>query len=458
MKKQLTCFALVFVLVLSLFGCASEEKAYFNEVKAKRDWQGYETNGKIMLSVTDKRGESLRLPLELKLEAKDLNKAPRYHFTLDFGKADGDVLLGYYIGMLRAKQFEYYLGAKENKLYMKKVMFEESDKIAVNRDNFPTPLNRVDEAYLSMPLNEAKNLVVRTDAGALIAETQLKKAKGLALVENYFLDFKPQNLKFKKGVGYYRYELNDEALLEEGARVMRHLTKKWPEAKIELLPLFKELGFLNSTDKVLALEKKLNSLAQNPNYKKSYKGSNLVYEVSFRGDEVITKGSLNLMADNEYKIKLAFDFVTRKNDLLTFELPKSVYPISSRSEFLYLVSPIVALENQALVSVDGTLLDEVGLLEKGRTLIPFRRFCEAIGAKVDFDKESKTITIKKGLKVLTLTLGQKKAYLGNKIFNLDVVPVVKNDKTYVPLRFIGEAFDYKVAWDKRQFIAILEEK
>jgi len=41
---------------------------------------------------------------------------------------------------------------------------------------------------------------------------------------------------------------------------------------------------------------------------------------------------------------------------------------------------------------------------------------------------------------------------------MDSKPVIKNDRTFVPLRVIGEAFGYKVHWDASEYKVIIDTK
>lgn len=456
--KKIIGLVLIFAILFGGTACSSEAKGFFNEVKKVDEWQGYNLSGQLELSLSDKSANTLRLPVQFKLECTGQQKSPLYHLTLEFGTVEGAFLFNYYLDELSGKKFEYYFDQKSNQLLMNKAMFNEARKITSKGQNFPTPLNRVDEAYLAIDLDEAKKIIFKTDLGALISQACVKRSEVFGLIEKYFSDFNLKGLSVSPSNKAYHYEIKDEALLEESTRLISHLVKVWPNAKTEVLPLLKSFGLDIKTDEVLSLEKQLHQLKSKESYKKSYKASYLSYDVLFNEGEVTTNGSLNLGADNQYKAKLNFKFMRSRKVAIKVALPQSVYQVENRETFLKLLAPVVALEKEALVSVDGRLIREVGFVQDGRTLIPFRGFCEAIGAKVDFDNTTKTIKVKKTDKTLQLALGQKKAMIDSKSFDLDTFPVLKNDKTYVPVRFIGEAFGYKVSWDKAQLIAILEEE
>ncbi|QQE73507.1 copper amine oxidase N-terminal domain-containing protein [Brevibacillus composti] len=84
----------------------------------------------------------------------------------------------------------------------------------------------------------------------------------------------------------------------------------------------------------------------------------------------------------------------------------------------------------------------------GRTLVPLRAIFEALGAKVEWDEATQTVTATKDDNIIQLTIGSKVAYKNGKKINLDVPAQLFNgDTTMVPIRFVSEALGAKVGWD-----------
>ena len=83
----------------------------------------------------------------------------------------------------------------------------------------------------------------------------------------------------------------------------------------------------------------------------------------------------------------------------------------------------------------------------GRTLIPVRGVGEAMGGNVDWNDDTKTVTITLGSNKVEMTVDSKTAYFNNKAQTLDVAPVVLNSRTMLPARFIAESFGFDVNWD-----------
>ncbi|WP_241675040.1 stalk domain-containing protein [Paenibacillus luteus] len=82
----------------------------------------------------------------------------------------------------------------------------------------------------------------------------------------------------------------------------------------------------------------------------------------------------------------------------------------------------------------------------GRSEVPMRYLFELFGAKVEWNNTDRTITaIKNGL-TLKMKIDSHTAYINGKAVQLDSPPHIIN-VTYVPLRFISEAFGYEVEYD-----------
>lgn len=107
-----------------------------------------------------------------------------------------------------------------------------------------------------------------------------------------------------------------------------------------------------------------------------------------------------------------------------------------------------AAEAAPRVLVDGRALalDVPPVAVEGRLLIPFRPVLEAAGAEVVWDGTKVTST--RGDIHVSLSVGQKKAYLNDRPQVLDVPPIVVRGRTLVPLRFVGESLGYDVSWNK----------
>ncbi|MGS0763256.1 N-acetylmuramoyl-L-alanine amidase [Syntrophomonas curvata] len=101
------------------------------------------------------------------------------------------------------------------------------------------------------------------------------------------------------------------------------------------------------------------------------------------------------------------------------------------------------------VILDGRQLTfEVSpIIENDRTLVPLRAIFEAMGASVDWDNKTRTVTSVKDGTTVILAIGSTRPTVNGQAWPLDVPAKIKNDRTLAPLRFVGEAFGGKVDWN-----------
>lgn len=84
--------------------------------------------------------------------------------------------------------------------------------------------------------------------------------------------------------------------------------------------------------------------------------------------------------------------------------------------------------------------------QNGRTQVPIRFISEQLGAEVSWDGIEKKVTVTKGSDTITLKIGESIATKNGKTLYFDTTSFVKNDRTFVPLRFISETLGVKVNW------------
>ncbi len=82
-----------------------------------------------------------------------------------------------------------------------------------------------------------------------------------------------------------------------------------------------------------------------------------------------------------------------------------------------------------------------------RTMVPVRAIFEGVGAEVKWDSETKSITGNKNGIEVVMTLDSNIASVNGKNITMDCGPVIINNRTLAPARYVAEAFGYKVNWD-----------
>lgn len=82
-----------------------------------------------------------------------------------------------------------------------------------------------------------------------------------------------------------------------------------------------------------------------------------------------------------------------------------------------------------------------------RTQVPVRAVSEMLGCKVDWNGENKTATIaRENGDIIKLTLGSDIMTINDKSVQMDTSAIIKDDRTYIPVRFVAEALGLTVEW------------
>lgn len=102
---------------------------------------------------------------------------------------------------------------------------------------------------------------------------------------------------------------------------------------------------------------------------------------------------------------------------------------------------------------EGTkTIDVAPYIVNGSTLIPLRGLLELMGAEITWDGNTQKIGLDNGIYEMTLQICNKLVYVkdpkyGNIKYTLLNFPVITDNRTFIPVRFVSEQLGYKVAWD-----------
>ena len=91
-----------------------------------------------------------------------------------------------------------------------------------------------------------------------------------------------------------------------------------------------------------------------------------------------------------------------------------------------------------------TIPDAAPYIANSRTYVPFRALGEAIGADVVWDNNARTVTYTLDGNEIVMTIGSTTYTVNGVEKTMDVAPEITGERTYVPVRFIGEALGFKV--------------
>ena len=114
---------------------------------------------------------------------------------------------------------------------------------------------------------------------------------------------------------------------------------------------------------------------------------------------------------------------------------------------------------QAKIILDGKELalaknTEVSNI-KGNVMVPLRIVAENLKYKVEWQDKTKGIVIKNKGKTIALSVNKQQAIVNKKEVLLSVAPIIQNQSTIVPLRFVSEQMGLDVEWDNTNKIVHL---
>ena len=112
------------------------------------------------------------------------------------------------------------------------------------------------------------------------------------------------------------------------------------------------------------------------------------------------------------------------------------------------IPPPVA-DSAIKVVIDGKLMafDVPPQIVNDRTLVPLRVIFEELGATIEWDDATQTVTAVKDGTVVVLTIGSARPTVNGQVVVIDQPGIIVDGRTLAPLRFVAEAFGGTVEWD-----------
>ena len=102
-----------------------------------------------------------------------------------------------------------------------------------------------------------------------------------------------------------------------------------------------------------------------------------------------------------------------------------------------------------LVNLNGRTLsfDVPPMIINDRTMVPFRKILEELGATVEYQEDGQYITATQGDTVIRMQVNSPAATVNGEEVALDSPPVIIEGRTLVPVRFISESLSAVVDWN-----------
>ena len=158
-------------------------------------------------------------------------------------------------------------------------------------------------------------------------------------------------------------------------------------------------------------------------------------------------GQITIYSDKETKVDVVVAVKTTKeaNDAEAIYAGTLKYTIGAE-DVLADTSVVMTLGSTEMIINNEVvdMKDAAPFAQDNRTYVPFRALGEALGADVEYDKDAKTVTYELGSTKIVMTLDSKTYTVNGAEKTMDVAPFAKDNRTYVPVRFVGEGLGFTV--------------
>lgn len=120
---------------------------------------------------------------------------------------------------------------------------------------------------------------------------------------------------------------------------------------------------------------------------------------------------------------------------------------------------LVSAQTNISVTIDGKNVafpDAKPFIDKnGRTLIPVRFVSEALGAKVGWTEKTQEVDISKDNVKIIVKINDKNIIANGQKKAMDTQAIIKEKRTFVPIRYVAEALGSTVTWNKASSTVVI---
>ncbi len=114
--------------------------------------------------------------------------------------------------------------------------------------------------------------------------------------------------------------------------------------------------------------------------------------------------------------------------------------------------PTVVMASEIKIFVDGEeyVDSDQARIINGRTYIPIRNYSELLGFDVEWDEESRSVTITDGELATTFLLNSRRVIQDETALYMEARALLIDGRTYIPLRSVAELYNRAVDWDEQK--------
>lgn len=116
-----------------------------------------------------------------------------------------------------------------------------------------------------------------------------------------------------------------------------------------------------------------------------------------------------------------------------------------------LMGSAASAQTNLSVNLNGNAMtfeqDQQPMIKNDKTYVPVRKIFESFGMDVDWDSDTKTICANNDETEVTMSIDNNEMWVNGKCIQLDAQPFLDGDRAFVPIRAISEALNCVVNWN-----------
>ncbi len=107
-------------------------------------------------------------------------------------------------------------------------------------------------------------------------------------------------------------------------------------------------------------------------------------------------------------------------------------------------------ENKLNSGENEVLLDSPAYInDEGYTMLPVRAIAEALDATVNWDENTKTVSILRGQRIISIEVGSEEMYINGTKVPMNTKAAIKDERIFVPVRDIASALSISnIEWNE----------
>lgn len=476
MKKKILFLLTIFILAAALVACSPGMEALNKKNEEVSAWKGSEISGTIDYKIKMSIPEPVEEGSNETIETKTLEMSFPVEVT---GVAEGQEKVKMTVS-LDTKNLKNALAAQgetegldemPDKVQMELYVSKEGD-IYISTGYFQSfgALKDIDEKYIKLSSMGTSDAITENNPMMINPMMNVELVKYLQSPE-YIADLEElakvafkgyEGKEFVKVDGNkFNIKFTSDELLDESGKALDAVKANWTEVAPKLSEFVKKFGAPEEAANELQnafdnfdKEKFTNSIDM---MKTMLSGSFMEENIEFKDDEYISDVNMQLNFGAMFNANINGKFLSKKNESAEVEYPEDVKSLTY-DEFMELLNPQYKLQKElqkmgvkktVVVRLNGEDIFFDGIqafIYNDRTYVPIRGLFEKLGAEVNWDEATRTVTVKNADSEIKLTVDSDKAFVNGKEIKLDAPMMNVADRTVAPLRFVSENIAYKVKY------------